>query len=250
MILIVLIGANNTNEGVLVKNGIILFVLIFFLFSCATTAYDVNVSNAHYQMGLSYINEGKKQMAFVEFQKAIELNADNKEALNALGVVYLEFDDLKNAEETFLKAIRVDQNFSEAYSYLGVTYGRMGRWSDAISAFKTAIKNHFYKRPDIAYNGLGEVYYRSGSFDDAIDSYKEAIKRKQDFYRPYYGLALCFNAKGRYGEAASAMTRAIDLDPLFKGDRDKAIEYFNKKRIEAGDKELKDTLDYLEILNY
>jgi tetratricopeptide (TPR) repeat protein len=126
----------------------------------------------------------------------------------------------------------------------------MGRWSDAISAFKEAIKNHFYKRPDIAYNGLGDVYYRLGSFDEAIDSYNDAIKRNQDFYRPYYGLARCFNAKGRYGDAASAMTRAIDLDPLFKGDRDKAIEYFNKKRIEAGDKESKDILDYLEILNY
>jgi tetratricopeptide (TPR) repeat protein len=243
-------NTDNTDDGVMVKKGIILFVFIFFLFSCATTSYDVDMSNAHYQMGLSYINEGKKQMAFVEFQKAIELHADNKDALNALGVVYLEFDDLQNAEETFLKAIRVDEKFSEAYSNLGATYGRMGRWSDAISAFKEAIKNYFYKRPDIAYNGLGDAYYRSGRFDDAIDSYDNAIKRNQDFYRPYYGLALCFNAKGRYGDAASAMTRAIDLDPLFKGDRDKAVEYFNTKRIKAGEKELKDILDYLEILNY
>jgi superkiller protein 3 len=242
--------ANQSNEGAMVKNGVILFILIFCLFSCATPAHNVDMSNAHYQMGLSYMNENKIQMAFVEFQKAIEMNADNKEALYALGVVYLEFDDLQNAEESFLKAIRLDKNYSEAYSNLGATYGRMGRWADAISAFKAAIKNHFYKRPDIAYTGLGDVYYSSGRFDDAIDSYNNAIKRNQEFYRPYYGLARCFNAKSRYGDAASAMERAINLDPLFKGDRDKAIEYFKKKRIEAEDRELKDIDDFLEILNY
>ena len=232
------------------KNGVIFFILIFCLFSCATPAHNVDMSNAHYQVGLSYMNENKIQMAFVEFQKAIEMNADNKEALNALGVIYLEFDDLQKAEETFLKAIRVDKNYSEAYSNLGATYGKMGKWSDAISAFQTAIRNPFYRRPEIAYSSLGNVYYRSGRLDEAIDSYRDALKRVPDFYRPYYGLALCLNAKGHYGDAATAMTQAIDLDPLFRGDRDKAAEYFNKKRLEARNEELKDIDDFLEILNY
>jgi type IV pilus biogenesis/stability protein PilW len=250
LFLIVLIEVNNLSEGVMVKNGKLICILLFFLSSCATTAHDVDRSRAHYQLGLSYIKENKMQLAFVEFQKAVALNSDNKEALNALGVTYLEFGDLQKAEEVFLKAIRVDQNYSEAYSNLGATYGRMGRWPDAISAFRTAAKNPFYRKPEIAYSGLGNAYYRLGQLDDAIDSYREALKRIPDFYRSYYGLALCYNAQGRYGDAASVMKRAIDLDPLFKGDRDKAIEYFNKKRIEAGDKESKDILDYLEILNY
>jgi len=228
-----------------------LFVIfLLFLFSCATSARDMDRSSAHYQLGLSYINENKMQLAFVELQKAVELNSDNKEALNALGIVYLEFDDLQKAEETFLKVISLDQNYSEAYNNLGATYGRMGKWSDAISAFKAAVRNPLYRKPEIAYCGLGDAYYRLGRFDDAIDSYKEAIKRVPDFYRPYYGLALCNNAKGRYGDAATAITRAIELDPIFKGDRNKAVEYFIKKRPEAKGDELKDINDYLEIMNY
>lgn len=218
--------------------------------SCATTGKDIEMANAHYQLGLSYFNENKIQMAYVEFQKAIELNPDDKEVLNALGVVYLQFDDLQKAEGSFLKAIKVDSSFSEAHNNLGATYGRMGRWSDAINSFKAAIKNPVYKKPELAYNGLGDAYYRLGRIDEAIDSYREAIKRAQDFYRPYYGLALCFNAKGRYGDAASAMTRAIELDSLFRGDKDKVIEYFNNKRIEAKDEEVKDIMDYLDILYY
>jgi len=96
-----------------------LFVIfLLFLFSCATSARDTDRSSAHYQLGLSYINENKMQLAFVELQKAVELNSDNTEALNALGIVYLEFDDLQKAEETFLKVISLDQNYSEAYNNL------------------------------------------------------------------------------------------------------------------------------------
>jgi tetratricopeptide (TPR) repeat protein len=233
-----------------VKNKIIALILLFLVSSCATAGHDLDKSSAHYQMGLSYATEKKMQLAFVEFQKAVDLNSDNKEALDALGIVYLEFGDLQKAEESFLKAIRIDQDYSEAYSNLGATYGRMGKWSDAISAFKAAVKNPLYTKPEIAYNGLGDAYCRLGRFDDAIDSYGAALKRVPDFYHAYYGLALCFNAQGRYGDAGAAMTHAIDLDPLFKGDRDKAAEYFNTRRLEARSEELKDINDYLEILNY
>ena len=232
------------------KKGITAFIILLLVSSCATAGHDLDKSNAHYQLGLSYATENKMQLAFVEFQKAVELNSDNKEALNALGIVHLQFADLQKAEESFLKAITVDQGYSEAYSNLGATYGRMGRWSDAINAFKTAAKDPLYTKPEIAYSGLGDAYYSLGRFDAAIDSYGEALKRMPEFYHSYYGLALCFNAKGRYGDASAAMTRALDLDPLFKGDRRKAAEYFNTKRLEARNEELKDINDYLEILNY
>ncbi len=249
MFLIALIKVGSANKGAMVKS-VIIIILIFFLFSCVTTAHNVDQSNAHYQLGLSYLNGNKMQLAFVEFQKAIELNSDNKEALNALGVLYLEFGDLQKAEETFLKAIRADQNYSEAYSNLGATYAGMARWSDAVKALKEAIRNPLYRRPEIAYGSLGDAYYRLGRFDEAVYSYREAIKRAPDFYRSYYGFALCYNTQGLYGDAASSLAKAINLDPLFRGNRNKAIEYFNNKRLEASTEELKDINDYLEILNY
>ncbi|MDI6889492.1 MAG: tetratricopeptide repeat protein [Thermodesulfovibrionales bacterium] len=229
----------------------ILIFLIFFLSSCATTGKEnIEKANAHYRIGLSHFNENRIQMAYVEFQKALELNPDDKEVLNALGVVYLVFEDLQKARESFLKAVTLDPNFSEAHNNLGVTYGKMGRWSDTLNSFKSAIKNPLYQKPEIAYNGLGEAYYRLGRIDEAIDAYRESIKRMQDFYRPYYGLALCYNAKGQYGDAATAIKRAIELDPIFRGDRKKLIDDLKNKSLIAKGEEKKDIIDYLEILRY
>lgn len=230
------------------------FVVIFcisFLFSCATGGIEnVEKANAHYQLGVSYLNENKFQMAYVEFQKAIELNSNNKEVWNALGTIYLKFDDLQKAKESFLKAVTIDPNFSEAHNNLGVTYGKMGKWSEAVSSFKSALKNPLYRSPEIAYSNLGDAYYRLNRIEDAIEAYKEALKRSQDYYRPYYGLALCYNIRGQYGDASIALTRAIELDPLFAGDVEKAFKFFDNKRMVAKGDEAKDILDYLEIMKY
>ncbi|MEW6161896.1 MAG: tetratricopeptide repeat protein [Nitrospirota bacterium] len=228
----------------------ILIFIIFFLGSCATGRENIERANAHYRIGLSYFNEDKIQMAYVEFQKALELNPNDKEVLNALGVVYLRFEDFQKARESFLKAITLDPDFSEAHNNLGVTYGKMGRWSDTLNSFKAALKNPVYQKPEIAYTGLGEAYYRLGRIDEAINAYREAIKRAQDFYRPYYGLALCYNAKGQYGDAATVIMRAIDLDPIFRGDRKKLIDDLKNKSPIAKGEEKKDIIDYLEILRY
>jgi type IV pilus biogenesis/stability protein PilW len=229
---------------------VVIFCL-FFLISCATGGIEnVEKANAHYQLGVSYLNENKFQMAYVEFQKAIELDPNNKDILNALGIIYLKFDNLQKAKETFLKAVTLDPNFSEAYNNLGGTYGKMGKWAEAVDSFKAALKNPKYRSPENAYGNLGNAYYRMGRIEEALEAYKEALKRSPDYYPSYYGMALCYNIKGQYGDASTALTKAIELDPLFGGDIEKAFKFFESKRLSAKGDEAKDILDYLEIMKY
>ncbi|NWF51636.1 MAG: tetratricopeptide repeat protein [Nitrospirae bacterium] len=232
------------------KGKTIIFCLFFFS-SCATGGIEnVEKANAHYQLGVSYLNENKFQMAYVEFQKAIELDPNNKDVLNALGIIYLKFDDLHKARDSFLKAVTIDPNFSEAHNNLGGTYGKMGKWSEAINSFKAALKNPKYRSPENAYGNLGNAYYRLGSIDEALEAHKEALKRSSGYYPSYYGMALCYNIKGQYGEASIALTRAIEFDPLFGGDMEKAFKFFENKRLTAKGEEAKDILEYLEIMKY
>src|SRR4030065_2554155 len=116
------------------KRNILIFC-IFFLCSCATAGLkNIEKANAHYQLGVSYLNEDKVQMAYVEFQKAIELHPNNKDVLNALGLIYLRFDDLPKAKDSFLKAVTIDPNFPVAHHNLGGTYGKFGKWAGAVDS--------------------------------------------------------------------------------------------------------------------
>jgi tetratricopeptide (TPR) repeat protein len=234
------------------KTGCIVFFLVLYLGSCSSvTQEDVKKANYHYQMGISYLHDNNIQPAFVELQKAMELNPRDKDIHEAIGIIYLtNLEDYARAVTHFKKALDIDENFSEAANNLGSAYKSMGKFDKAIESYKMAIANPQYKNAAMALYNLGMVYYRLSKFDDAMNAYKDALKRYSDFYMPFYGLALCYNAQGQYGDAASAMTQAIELDPQYKGDKKKAIEALKDMKIRVKGDQEKDISDFQEILQY
>ncbi len=229
-------------------------VVIVALWACATTPKEgdkVQQATAHYHLGISYMNDNNIQPAFVEFQKALEFNPNDKEVLNAIGVLYLlKLEKYSKAIEYFQKALRIDKNFSEASNNLGFAFEKAGRYDEAVAAYKTALSNLLYRNAEKAFNNLGRVYYRMRKYEDSLEAYREAIKRSSDFHLPYYGLALCYNALGRYGEAATALKKAIELDPEYRGDREAAIKALKERKLLLRGDEEKDADDLLEIMNY
>ena len=227
---------------------------LLFVIACATAQPEgdnIQSASAHYKIGVSYLNEGKAQLAFVEFQKAYELNPNDKEVLQAIGYIYLvHFDDTTKAIAFFEKAAKVDPNYSEAYNNLGVAYEKLGQFDKAISFYKKAVSNLLYSTPEKAYISMGNSYYRLGKYEDALYSFKEAAKRAPELSLPYMRMALCYNAMGRYGEASTALTHAIKLHPVYKGDKEKALEDFATLRLKATGHEEKDLSDYIEIIKY
>lgn len=221
--------------------------------SCATTGTEDKTQEAvaHYKLGVGYLSENKVQQAFVEFHKAIELDPRNKEVLNAIGIVYLiHFDEPLRSMEYFDRAGKVDKDYSEAFNNLGYAYERAGKYEEAIALYKKALMNPLYPTAEKSYLNLGNAHYRLKRYDLAMAAIKEAIKRRPDLSLAYLRLALCYNALGKYGDAALAMTQAIKLDQVYKGNRELAAEDFHLRTLKATGLEEQDLRDYIEILKY
>ncbi len=229
---------------------IIIFLLI--LNSCATTNEDKKVeqANAQYRLGLSKLRDGKLKDAFIQFNKTMELNPSDKRPYNALGLVYLYLEEYDNAERTFQKAIKIDPNFSEAYNNLGVIYTRLRLWDKSAKAFRKALENPFYESSEQAYYNLGMSLLRGGYYKEAIKEFINSTKRAPYFHLPYYGISLCYKALNQYGRAADALSMAIKIDPVFRGDTQKAQKYFKEGSLKVTGLEEKDFVDLLEILHY
>lgn len=241
------------SHAFLKKPLLLVFIVIFFAAACAGMDKGERAQRAaaHYQLGLSYLNDNNIQPAFIEFQKAIDLNPGNKEVLNAIGVIYLsKLEDYPKAIDHFQKALRIDSNYSEASNNLGIAYEKTGKLNAAIESYSKALSNPLYRNPEKAFNNLGRAYYRARKYSDAVGAYQEAVKRFSDFYPSYYGLTLCYNAMGRYGDAATALKKAIELNPAYKGDREKAEKDMRERKILLKGDEEKDIEDLLEIMNY
>jgi tetratricopeptide (TPR) repeat protein len=230
-----------------------LFMFAVFAASCATTSTEQSAqqATAHYRLGVASLNEKKIQQAFVEFHRAIELNPNDKEVLNAIGIIYLlHLDNTPKSIEYFERAIKVEPNYSEAYNNLGYAYDKSGDFEMAITCFKKAISNPLYATVEWAYFNMGNSYYRLGKCDVALSAFKEVIKREPAFSPPYMRMALCYNRLGRYSDAATAMDQAIKLDPIYNGNKEKAIEDLHFKHIKAIGNEEAEIRDYIEILKY
>jgi type IV pilus assembly protein PilF len=242
-------GKETTNTTVCI---FVLFILAFMV-SCATVDKESAIRNAsgRYKIGVGYYSEGKVQQAFVEFQYAYELNPQNKEVLNAIGIIYLlNFDEPLTAIDFFQRAIKIDPAYAEAYNNLGYAHAKIGKYDEAISNYKKAVSNLFYTSPEKAFVSMGRAYYRMGRYDEAAAAYKEAIKRAPNLDLPYMGLALCYNATGKYGDASAALAHAIVLNPQYRGNAKMAADDFLIRKLGASNDDEKDFADYLEILKY
>ncbi|UCE78704.1 MAG: tetratricopeptide repeat protein [Nitrospiraceae bacterium] len=237
-----------------VTKCLVSLLLVYLLIACTAPEvknYETPESSAFYDLGVAYLNENKIQKAFVEFQKAYSINPSDKRILNAIGIIYLlHFDDTPKAISFFEKAVNLDTTYSEAYNNLGFAHESLGNFETAISYYEKAVANLMYATPEKAYINLANVHYRLGKYDLAIAAIREALKRAPTLSIAYMKLALCYNALGRYGDASTALSSAIVLDPLYQGDVNRAIEELTDMEMRASGYEQQDIRDYLEILKY
>jgi tetratricopeptide (TPR) repeat protein len=82
----------------------------------------------------------------------------------------------KKATDAFHAAINLKYTESKVYNNLGLALANIGRYSEALEAFK---KGGGEAR---AYNNLGCIYLRKGKFEEAIQCFEKAIEIQPGFY--------------------------------------------------------------------
>ncbi|MBI4653978.1 MAG: tetratricopeptide repeat protein [Nitrospirae bacterium] len=246
------------------KRGGLFTICCVLLVACVTTSDIEDVRNAevHYKLGISYLAEQRLNDAFIEFQKAIKLDPEDKNSMNALGLVSTEFEKYDEAISYYKRAIAIDPNYSEAMNNLGITYTKMENWDEAINYFRMALENPIYITPDVAYSNMGYAFYKIGDYINARNAIKNALLRGPDNPQAIYILGLVHVKLGKDDAAIEEFKKVIAIAPDYieahwelanayhrVGNKEKAVEYF---RVVFGkskdDKKRKEALQYIEIL--
>lgn len=149
-------------------------LVVSLLGGCATSEEARQKSKGYYQEGLAVL-ESDRQKAYVSFQKAVQVNPDNKEARYGLGHILSLQGKLPQAEQEFRAAIKIDENYSEAHTYLGQILVSQDRWAEAIPSFRTALTNPLYATPDLARFHLGRALAHEGDLQGAMEALEDAL---------------------------------------------------------------------------
>jgi len=148
--------------------------LVGIVQGCATPEETVKKSQGYYQEGIATL-DSDKQKSYVSFQRAVQVNPENKEAHYGLGHLLAGQGKWALAEEHFRAALSIDPDYSEAQTFLGKVLERQDRWPEAIQEFRLALTNPLYATPDLARFHLGRALAHEGDYRSAMEALEDAL---------------------------------------------------------------------------
>lgn len=177
---------------------------VFVLSGCkhVPTEKEQQSADIHYNLGVQAQQSGNIQEALSEFQRAVEMDPDNADAQNALGILlHLSFRRHAEAIEHYQRAIEVRPNFSEARTNLANVYLDQGQYDQAIKLYEQVLNDMMYPTPFIAQGNLGWAYYKKGETEKALENIKAAVTLNPNFCLGFKNLGLILDETGKADEA-------------------------------------------------
>lgn len=155
---------------------------------------------------------GKHDLGVQEFQRALQLNPRDSDALRGIAHAFESSGRIADAEAAFKNAAALRPDFWVGYDELGNFYDRRAKYPEAIAQYQKAIA----LTPDNAqvYNNLGMMYLDRGSPTDATDA-EQALKKSvalSPSYASYANLGSLYLTQKRYAEAAAMTEKALALN--------------------------------------
>jgi eukaryotic-like serine/threonine-protein kinase len=181
--------------------------------NCQTAVgIDDRLPAVHVTVGLLNATLGKNDLALREFQRALEINPRDADALIGMAGVYEHTGRVADAEATYKRAIALRPDYWDGYNSLGDFYDRQKRVQDSIAQYRRIIE----LTPDntAAYNNLGIEYMElndSGSYAAAEAAFQKSIQLAPT-YQAYTDLGWLYLGQKRYAEAATATKKALELN--------------------------------------
>jgi len=179
--------------------------------SCGETADNL------LQRGKDRLEAGDYAEAVQRFEKALELEPDNVETLNKLGLAQYKLVQLEQAIETYTKALAIEPDNVDVMSNLGAAYYRFGQLDNAIEIYNRAMAI----APDDAgiRSNLAAAYFQkyepdgpTDYLDMALEQYNKAVELQPDLAEAYYGRGVVYLVLKRVDEAIAAFERFQELD--------------------------------------
>jgi serine/threonine-protein kinase len=173
---------------------------------------DDRVALTFVALGSIHEYSGNPDLAIHEFQRALDLDPRNTEALAGIADSYQNAGRIPEAEAALIKAAALRPDDWSGYNYLGDFYDHIGRHKEAIAQYQRALR----LTPDnsVLYVNLGNALLNSGELNHLPEA-ELALKKSiaiNPTYEAYAGLVFLFIVQHRLQASIDAGREAIRLN--------------------------------------
>ncbi|XP_028382248.1 protein O-mannosyl-transferase TMTC4 isoform X3 [Phyllostomus discolor] len=165
----------------------------------------------HYNVGKNLADKGNQTAAIRYYREAVRLNPKYVHAMNNLGNILKERNELQEAEELLSLAVQIQPDFAAAWMNLGIVQNSLKRFEAAERSYRTAIK-HRRKYPDCYYN-LGRLYADLNRHVDALNAWRNATVLKPEHSLAWNNMIILLDNTGNLAQAEAVGREALELIP-------------------------------------
>jgi len=131
----------------------------------------------------------------------------------SLGGAYGELNRRSDAIDAYRQALRINPESAKAWLVLGITCGELKRYDEAVEAYRQALRiNPEYA--DAWYN-LGAVYGGLKRYSDAIEAIRQAVRINPENAKAWVMLGGVYHNLNRYNDAIEAYRQALRINPEY-----------------------------------
>ncbi|XP_052784495.1 protein O-mannosyl-transferase TMTC4-like [Mya arenaria] len=153
-------------------------------------------AKVHYNIAKLNADHGNTDVAIERYRYAIELNPRYDQAMNNLGNILKDRNDLIEAELLLQSAVDIREEFAAAWMNLGIVKATLKKFSEAEKCYYRAI-THRRKYPDCFYN-LGNLYLDVKQYDRAIEAWTNATRLKPTHLNAWTNMAIVYDSLEKY----------------------------------------------------
>ena len=153
---------------------------------------------------------GKIQEAKCLYEKLLNLDDKNAEAIHYLGLIEYQNKNYETAIQWIQKAIVIKPDWAEAYSHIALSYKELSRYEEAIDSLNIAIK--IDPSYSAAHYNLGNIFLKLELIDKAITHYNKAITLNDKYTDAYFQRGIANEALSEYEFAIRDYLKTQELD--------------------------------------
>ena len=159
----------------------------------------------------SHLAMGFADKACLCFSRALELEPNDAQTNNNLGIVLQQLGRHTEAVKYFARAIEIKPSYVDALANLGNGLKDVGESQAAIECYQKVLKN----RPQDAdtHNNLGAIFNELGNTTKAINSLSTSLEIRPKNALAHNNLAVALHREGKHDEAISHFRQSIALAP-------------------------------------
>lgn len=164
-------------------------------------------SQYNVELGVAYLQQGRRDLAMQKLQLALQQNSDNANAYMALGLLYNNTGDAQRADENFRTALRKAPDNPQIQNNYAVFLCQHGKPQQSEQYFLKAAQNPLYPTPEAAYTNAGVCANKIPDAAAAVQYFRRALDINPAFPEALYQMARMSYERKQYLEARAFIER-------------------------------------------